>query len=51
MKAWIRGNRDFMMLEMGQADGGNLTQLLYDAVFEPMTPENIEGWFVDSGYI
>jgi hypothetical protein len=36
---------------MEGGDGCDPIGILWEAVMETMTPENIEGWFRDSGYI
>jgi hypothetical protein len=51
MKAWLRRNRDFVLGELtGHADC-DPHRLLWSAVFESMTPENIRGWYRHSGYV
>ena len=51
MKAWICGNRDYVLGELS----GELTcdpyEMLWSAVFELMTPDRIVGWYKDSGYV
>lgn len=51
MKAWIRANRDYILGEMTGELTCNPFALLTRAVFATMTPENIRGWFKDSGYL
>jgi hypothetical protein len=51
MKAWLRRNRDFAIGELGGEAGTSPIAMLWDAVFESMTPENIAGWFADCGYL
>ena len=55
MKAWIRGNNDYAMRELPANETElptcNPYQLIWDAVHKSMTPENIRGWFHDSGYL
>jgi hypothetical protein len=51
-KAWIRRYRDDVFNTM--APGSDILApipILFEAVFSAMTPENIEGWFHDSGYL
>jgi hypothetical protein len=50
-KAWLRRNQDYARGELtGHADCDPYT-MLWDAVFESMTPDNIAGWFSHSAYI
>lgn len=51
MKAWIRGNNDLVLGELMGDDTCDPYKILWDAVFQAMTPENIEGWYKDCGYI
>ncbi|KAI0350327.1 hypothetical protein OH77DRAFT_1413191 [Trametes cingulata] len=50
MKAWIRGNRDFIRGETTAGLSGDPYTLLWQAVFSTMTPEAAAGWFRDCGY-
>jgi len=51
IKAWIRRHHDYARREMM----GELTcdpyQLLWNAVFNTVTPEKAHGWFTHSGYL
>jgi hypothetical protein len=50
MKAWIRRNREYVLAEMrGEGEGCDPFGILWQAVFETMTPEAIAGWYRDSG--
>ena len=55
MKAWIRAHNDDAARELpaneGELPACNPYKLIWDAVHESMTPENIRGWFSDSGYL
>jgi hypothetical protein len=50
MKAWIRRERDYILAEMADGDC-NAIALLWNAVYETMIPDSIEGWFRDCGYL
>jgi hypothetical protein len=50
MKAWLRRNRDYVLMELGGNVDTNPFELLWDAVFETMTADNIAGWFAHCGY-
>jgi hypothetical protein len=50
MKAWIRGNRDFILGEM-TGEGGNPIPLIWDAVYDSMTSDNIYQWYRHAGYL
>ena len=49
---WVSGKKPSFQLELSLDDQLNYdaTELLRKMVFEGMTPENITGWFRDSGY-
>jgi hypothetical protein len=51
MKAWIRRNREYVLAEMTGDEGCDAFRILWQAVFETMTPEAIAGWYRDSGYL
>ncbi|KAJ6490433.1 hypothetical protein DFH09DRAFT_947873, partial [Mycena vulgaris] len=51
LKAWVRRNRDDVLSEMEGRDDCDPIGMLWNGVHETMTPQNIEGWFRDSGYI
>jgi hypothetical protein len=51
MKAWIRRNREYVLAEMNGDDECDALTILWQAVFETMTPESIAGWYRDSGYL
>jgi len=51
MKAWIRSNRDYVLGELSGEPTCDPTAMLWEAVFTTMTPESIEGWFRDCGYV
>ncbi|KAI0365360.1 hypothetical protein BV20DRAFT_938147, partial [Pilatotrama ljubarskyi] len=50
MKAWILRNRDYVVGELMGEPTCDPRKLLWDAVYSTMTPENIRGWYTDSGY-
>ncbi|KAI0350738.1 hypothetical protein OH77DRAFT_1379808, partial [Trametes cingulata] len=50
MKAWILCNRDYVVGELMGEPTCDPLKLLWDAVYSTMTPENIRGWYTDSGY-
>ncbi|KAF8806105.1 hypothetical protein BYT27DRAFT_7224462 [Phlegmacium glaucopus] len=51
MKAWIHRNRDFALGELS----GDLTSdpyaMLWEGVFESMTPDKIVGWYRNCVYV
>lgn len=51
MKAWIRGNRDYVLGELNGDPTCDPYEMLWSAVFKSMTPDNIVGWYKDSGYV
>lgn len=51
MKSWIRRNRDDLLRELEGRDDCDPIAMLWEAVYSTMTPENIEGWFRDCGYV
>jgi hypothetical protein len=51
MKYWIRRNRDYVLGELEGRDDCDPLGMLWEAVSNTMTPENIEGWFRDCGYV
>ncbi|KAJ7025430.1 hypothetical protein C8F04DRAFT_967760, partial [Mycena alexandri] len=51
LKAWVRRNRDDVLSEMEGRDDCDPIGMLWNGVHETMTPQNIKGWFRDSGYI
>jgi hypothetical protein len=54
IKAWIRSNRDYVRSESIPDDLDSRIHpyfMIWDAVFEVVTPTKIEGWFNDSGYL
>ena len=51
MKAWIQRNNDFVIGELTRDETCDPFAIIWKAVFDSMTPENIEGWYRDSGYI
>ncbi|KJA13536.1 hypothetical protein HYPSUDRAFT_94813, partial [Hypholoma sublateritium FD-334 SS-4] len=51
MKAWIRGNRNYILVELSGEETCNPHEMLWSAVFESMIPDNIAGWYRDSGYV
>lgn len=50
MKAWLRRSRDYALMELGGDVDTNPFALLWSAVFETMTPENIAGWYAHCRY-
>lgn len=51
MKAWIRRNRDFVSAELTGDPTCDPYAMLWEGVFESMTPEKIVGWYRDCGYV
>ncbi len=51
MKAWIRRNNAFVLGELTGDETCDPFAILWEAVFDSMTPEHIEGWYRDSGYV
>jgi hypothetical protein len=51
MKAWIRRHRDYALNELSGIEGTDPLGMLLQAVYTAMTPDNIYGWYMDSGYI
>jgi len=51
MKAWICSNRDYVLGELSGAETCEPMAMLWTAVFDSMTIENIEGWYRDCGYV
>jgi len=51
MKAWIHGNRDFVLAELTRDPTYDPYTMLWEGVFESMTPEKIVGWYRDCGYV
>ena len=51
MKAWIRANNAYVLGELAGEHTCDPHKVLWEAVFESMTPENIVGWYRDSGYV
>lgn len=51
IKAWIRRNRDYVVGEMTGEVTCNPYRVLWEAVFDSVTPEKARGWFGDSGYV
>lgn len=54
IKAWIRGNRDYVRSELVPDDLDttiNPYAMIWDAVFGAVTPAKVEGWFKDCGYL
>ena len=51
MKAWIQSNNQYVLGELTGEDTCDPYTMLWQAVFESMTPEKIIGWYRDCGYI
>ena len=54
IKAWICSNRDYVRSESVPDDLDACIHpyfIIWDAVFEAVTPTKIEGWFKDSSYL
>lgn len=51
IKAWIRSNRDEVLVEMEQGLDSHPYEVLWEAVFTAVTLDKIEGWFCDCGYL
>ncbi|KAF9264617.1 hypothetical protein L218DRAFT_862644 [Marasmius fiardii PR-910] len=48
---YIRSNRDYARMELMPHADVDPYALFWNAVYESMTPENIHGWYRDSGYL
>ncbi|TFK78416.1 hypothetical protein K466DRAFT_462636, partial [Polyporus arcularius HHB13444] len=51
MKAWIRAHHHHVLAEFMGDPGCDPYSLLFRAVHESMTPDNIRGWFYGCGYV
>ena len=51
MKAWICGNRDFVLAELTGDPTCDPYTMLWEGVFELMTPEKILRWYRNCGYV
>ncbi|PPQ97475.1 hypothetical protein CVT26_002823 [Gymnopilus dilepis] len=51
LKAWIRRNREHVLGELTGEDGCDPEAMLWQGVFESMTPDKIVGWYKDCGYV
>jgi hypothetical protein len=51
MKAWLRRNRVLADAEMSGQPNADPYALLWQAVYESMTPEKAAGWYYHSGYL
>ncbi|KZP15836.1 hypothetical protein FIBSPDRAFT_749584 [Athelia psychrophila] len=51
MKAWLRANHDYAHGELSGEETCDPIAILWDAVFEAITPEKAEGWYRDSEYV
>jgi hypothetical protein len=51
IKAWIRANRDYARGELSGEAMCDPYRLLWDAVFETVTPAKAAGWFHHCGYM
>jgi len=53
MKAWLRNNCDSALINLTRGLPTSMapSRLLWNAVYESMTPDNIWGWFADCGYV
>jgi transposase len=51
IKAWIRRHHDYARREMMGEVTCDPYQLLWNAVFNTVTPEKAHGWFTHSGYL
>ncbi|KAJ2911978.1 hypothetical protein MD484_g8431, partial [Candolleomyces efflorescens] len=51
IKAWIRANRDYVRGELSGEITCDPYTMLWEAVFDTVTPEKARGWFHDSGYL
>lgn len=53
MKAWLKRNCDFTLSKF---PNGLLTSMdpfvmLWDAIYQTLTPQNIHGWYSNCGYV
>ena len=51
MKTWIWSNNQYVLGELTREDTCDSYTMLWQAVFELMTPDNIIGWYRDCSYI
>jgi len=52
MKAWIQQHCDDVLRAMdNDSEITDPFAILFEAVFASMTPDNISGWYRDSGYV
>lgn len=54
IKAWIRSNRDYARSELVHDELESPIHpyfIIWEAVFTAVSPEKVEGWFEDSGYL
>ncbi|KAJ6623720.1 hypothetical protein B0H10DRAFT_1785954, partial [Mycena sp. CBHHK59/15] len=51
LKYWVHRNRDDVLAEVVGGEDRNPIDILWAAVYDTMTPENIEGWFRDCRYV
>ena len=50
IKAWLCRNKDYVLGELKGDATCDPHAMLWKAVFETMTAENIAGWYHDCGY-
>ncbi|EIM90979.1 uncharacterized protein STEHIDRAFT_49173 [Stereum hirsutum FP-91666 SS1] len=50
IKAAIRRNRDYVLGELGDGAYADPYAMLWQTVYDTVTPEKARGWFRDSGY-
>jgi hypothetical protein len=51
MKACLRHHRDDALIALGGGNESDPFAMLWEIVYKVMVPENIAGWYRDSGYI
>jgi hypothetical protein len=51
LKAWIRGNRDYVLAELMGDPTCDPYAMLWEGIFKAMTPDKIIGWYRDCGYV
>lgn len=51
IKSWIRANREYARGELSGEITCDPYRMIWEAVFMTVTPEKVEGWFHDCGYL
>lgn len=51
IKAWIHCNREYALVELSNDRGVDPYAMLWKAIFMAVSPENVAGWYRNSGYL